>query len=124
MRQYANKNKQHVSSNKTILFTMLSVPDYPIKIKAFAAQAICIILHDDQGIKAKWNSKVIAMLDDIRNKLINNSYTVNKADENINVDGYDRHQVYNMLIANKKQEGSMEEFYKEICIEALQKIST
>ena len=49
---------------------MLSVPDYPIKIKAFAAQAICIILHDDQGIKAKWNSKVIAMLDDIRNKLI------------------------------------------------------
>ena len=48
---------------------MLSVADYPAKIKALAAQAIHTILHDDQGVKAKWNSKALDMLTHITSKL-------------------------------------------------------
>lgn len=101
---------------------MLSLSDYPVKIKAFAAQAICATTHDDQGIKAKWNPKIISMIDEIKVAIQNDDFS---HDENDVSSGAldDRHLVTNLLRPEISENIDLQKCYKMLCIQALEKIS-
>lgn len=38
--------------------TILDSNEYPLKIKAFAAQTLCVTLHNHQGVKSSWSKQI------------------------------------------------------------------
>jgi hypothetical protein len=59
------RNKIYVILNPSIL-TILDWEDYPIKIKAFAAQALWLTLNIHQGVIAEQNKKIFNAISDLK----------------------------------------------------------
>jgi len=107
------KNKLHFLSNPKFLtnvITILNSTEYPLKIKAFAAQTLSVCLHNHQGVKSAWNKQICEGISMVRSNL--EAYDETTDDE-----------MYRSLhFADQTQE---EEFiqlqgqYKQVCLEVL-----
>lgn len=107
------KNKLHFLSNPKFLTNVLTILDskqYPLKIKAFAAQTLWVTLHNHQGVKAVWSKQIYEGINKIR-------YDLEALDE-CNDD-----EIYESLSFQSDEEktefSQLQTKYKQICIDAL-----
>jgi hypothetical protein len=106
------KNKLHFLSNPKFLANVMTILDsneFPLKIKAFAAQTLCVTLHNHQGVKSSWNKQIYEGI----SKII---YDLEHFDQRKDASYSDND--FNDEFWHKQDQ------YKQMCIQALDSILT
>lgn len=107
------KNKLHFLSNPKFLTNILTILDskeYPLKVKAFAAQTLSIAIYNHQGMKAAWGKQIYEGLNSIKRDLENfDEQTDSELLESI---GFTDE-------ADKRYFLQLQSKYKYVCIQAL-----